>query len=411
MRLLYDTAIRLMTAGVWVAQGFSPKARLWVSGRRHWRARLAAPPSERWPVMWVHVASLGEFEQGRPLIEGFRQRYPSAWVVLSFFSPSGYEVRRHYPGADVVCYLPADTRRNARDFLDIVRPDIALFVKYDFWANYLFDLKRRRVPTLLVSGLFRPQQPFFQSWGGLWRQMLLCFSHIFTQNEDSAALIRSLGIKAVSVAGDTRVDRALQLAHDASPLPKPPLPADVIAGSTWPVDEALLLKVIHHPHMAHLRWIIAQHEPNEQHLATFTAQLRRPWAYYSRWDGQQPVEVLVIDSVGLLGQLYRYARIAYIGGGFGRGIHNTLEPAAYGLPILFGPKYERFEEARQFVRRGGATSVRNAQELLHGLQCLLQPDVYEKASAVVLQFLYENQGATARILSFVDRLFAQTLQR
>ncbi len=401
MRLLYALAIRLLSAGVWVAQLFSPKARRWVQGRRHWRTRLTPAPAERRPVLWMHVASLGEFEQGRPVLEGFRRQFPAGWVVLSFFSPSGYEVRKNYPHADVVCYLPLDTRRNACDFLERIRPDIAVFVKYDLWANYLFELRRRGTPALLIAALFRPEQPFFRPWGGLWRQMLGCFSHVFTQNEASAALARRLGLTAVSVAGDTRVDRVLQLAQDASPLERPPFEADVIAGSTWPADEDLLLAVIHTPELAHWRWIIAPHEPSEQHVRRLTERLQRPWARYSQWDGQTAVDVLVIDSVGLLGRLYRYARIAYIGGGFGRGIHNTLEPAAYGLPVLFGPKYERFEEARQFVQRGGAFPVRHQEELLQVLRRLQQPDAYLKASTAVRQFLSENQGATAHILQFM----------
>ncbi|MCS7035152.1 MAG: glycosyltransferase N-terminal domain-containing protein [Saprospiraceae bacterium] len=401
MRWLYDVAIRLLTTAIWMAQPFSPKARLWVQGRKGWRNRLTPAPPDRRPVLWMHVASLGEFEQGRPVLEGFRQQYPSSWIALSFFSPSGYEVRKNYPGADVVCYLPADTRHNARDFLNCIQPDMAVFVKYDLWANYLFQLRQRSIPTFLIAALFRPEQPFFRPWGGLWRQMLGCFSHIFTQNAASAGLVRSIGLTAVSVAGDTRVDRVLQLARDASPIAPPPFEADIIAGSTWPADEDLLLPVIHMPELAHLRWIIAPHEPSERYVRRLAGRLQRPWARYSQWDGQLPADVLIIDSVGLLGRLYRYGRIAYIGGGFGRGIHNTLEPAAYGLPVLFGPNYERFEEARQLVQRGGAFAVQHSEELLRALQRLQGADEYQRASAAVQQFLNENQGATARVLQFI----------
>jgi len=402
MRFLYAIAISGLGAGIWLAQGFSAKARLWVLGRRRWRERLPAAPADRAPVLWMHVASLGEFEQGRPLLEAFRRRHPSAWIVLSFFSPSGYEVRKGYPVADVVCYLPADTLRNARDFVGRIRPDVAVFVKYDFWANYLFTLRQRGVLTLLISALFRPGQPFFKPWGRFWRQILGCFSHIFTQNTSSAELLHQAGFDAVSVAGDTRVDRVLQLVQDSAPLERPPFPADVVAGSTWPADEALLLAAIHNPDLGHLRWIIAPHEPSERHIAALTARLHRPWARYSQWSGQQPVDVLLIDSVGLLGRLYRFGRIAYIGGGFGRGIHNTLEPAAYGLPVLFGPNYEGFEEARQFVRRGGAFPVRHSTELIAQLQRLQQTEYYQQASVAVRQFLTESQGATAQILHFME---------
>ncbi|MCS6929273.1 MAG: 3-deoxy-D-manno-octulosonic acid transferase [Saprospiraceae bacterium] len=400
---MYELAIRLLTAGLWTAQLFSSKARLWAKGRKNWRNRLTSTPLGRQPVLWMHVASLGEFEQGRPILEGFRKQYPSSWVVLSFFSPSGYEVRKNYSEADVVCYLPADTRQNARDFVDRVRPDVVIFVKYDLWANYLFELRQRGILTLLIAALFRPTQPFFRPWGKLWRQMLGCFSHIFTQDVASAELVRCIGLKAVTAAGDTRIDRVLQLAQDHILLERPPLRADVIAGSTWPADEDLLLPVIHAPELAHLHWILAPHEPSARAIRRLTKLLQRSWALYSQWDGQQIVEVLIIDSVGLLGRLYRYARFAYVGGGFGRGIHNTLEPAAYGLPVLFGPKYKHFEEARQFVQRGGAFPVRSSAELLQAIQRLEQPDEYERASIAVRQFLYENRGASVQILQFLTK--------
>ena len=397
MRLGYDVAICLMGAGIWLAQPFSAKARYWVSGRIHWREHLRPIPTDRWPVLWMHVASLGEFEQGRPILEAFRHHYPKGWIILSFFSPSGYRVRRDYSGADVVCYLPLDTRRNARNFIEHWQPDVAIFVKYDFWANYLFELKRREVPTFLISALFRPEQPFFRPWGDLWRQMLQCFSHIFTQNESSTALLHRIGVQHVSTAGDTRVDRVLRLAQESTLLDRPPFEADIVAGSTWPADEAVLLPAIHHPQLAHMRWIIAPHEPSKRRVRRLVSHLRRPWVLYSHWDGRQPAEVMVVDSVGLLARLYRYGRLAYIGGGFGRGIHNTLEPAAYGLPVLFGPNYRRFKEACQFVRRGGGFPVKDFGDLLGALRQLEDPEEYQRASAAVKRFLSENEGATEQI--------------
>ena len=219
MRLLYDFAIQLLSLGIQLAALFNPKAQLWVKGRHHWRQHLPARFKRRnAKVLWVHAASLGEFEQGRPLIETFRAKHPDWKIVLSFFSPSGYEIRKEYPHADLICYLPADTRQNARDFLEIIQPDVAIFVKYEFWANYLFELKKRGVTTLLVSALFRPSQPFFKVYGGFWRKMLDCFTHIFVQNESSAALLKSIGWSQESrltVAGDTRVDRVLKIAASA----------------------------------------------------------------------------------------------------------------------------------------------------------------------------------------------------
>ncbi|MBL7796347.1 MAG: 3-deoxy-D-manno-octulosonic acid transferase [Saprospiraceae bacterium] len=433
MRRLYDGAIFLLTGLLRAAAFFHPKAKKWVAGRRNWRARIASGFVKKGQVLWVHVSSLGEFEQGRPVIEAFRERFPGRQVVLTFFSPSGYEIRKNYPLADLVCYLPADTRRNASDFLDLIQPDVAIFVKYDFWANYLFELKKRGTPTLLVSALFRPGQPFFRWYGGLWRQMLGCFTHIFVQNEPSAALLQGIGFQAITVAGDTRVDRVLALATPPPAPPpegrgatsreterflkteiqahratKPPSPlgegmgVGLIAGSTWPADEDILLPVLHDPAFGHLRWIIAPHEPSEKHLAQLLPRISRPWVRHSIWDGA-PTEVLVIDSIGLLNTLYRYGRVAYIGGGFGKGIHNTLEPAAFGLPVIFGPKYEKFEEARQFVARGGAFPVHDAAELAEVLKKLDDPDFYQKASAAVQGYLKESQGATESVVDFLEQ--------
>lgn len=402
MRRLYDGVIFLLTGLLQAAAFFHPKANKWVAGRRDWRARIASRFVKKGQVLWIHVSSLGEFEQGRPVIEAFRERFPGRQIVLTFFSPSGYEIRKNYPLADLVCYLPADTRRNARDFLELIRPDVAVFIKYDFWANYLFELKKRRVPTLLVSALFRPEQPFFHWYGSLWRQMLGCFTHIFVQNQPSATLLRCIGFQAVTVAGDTRVDRVLALAAPPPEEREVEPEVGLIAGSTWPADEDVLLPVLHDPAFGHLRWIIAPHEPSEKHLAQLLPRIARTWVRHSSRDGA-PTEVLVIDSIGLLNTLYRYGRVAYIGGGFGRGIHNTLEPAAFGLPVVFGPKYEKFEEARQFVARGGAFPVRDAAELAAVLKKLEDPVYYHKASAAVKGYLEESRGATGMVLAFLER--------
>lgn len=470
MHFLYNLAIRLMCFALRLAAVFHPKARAWVTGRRNWRARYQDAFQKTGKVLWVHVASLGEFEQGRPVIEAFREKHPGWQIVLSFFSPSGYAIRKNYPHADLVCYLPADTRRNARDFLDIIQPDLVIFVKYEFWANMLFALKNHRVPTLLVSALFRPGQPFFRWYGGFWRQILGCFGHIFSQNEYSARLLRNAGFQNITVAGDTRIDRVLRLAEEVKKnavveaflsAPSPPTPqprkeassfeqvhfsddnlifppakeqeipfpehskypegkplsprgermgvgSTLIAGSTWPEDEALLLPLLDDPAFAALHMIVAPHEPSEKHLAQLTAHLTQPYLRYSACVNGEAIpdstRLLLIDNVGLLNTLYAYGRVAYIGGGFGKGIHNTLEPAAFGLPILFGPKYEKFEEARQFVARGGAFPVRTAAELADALRKLQDPECYAKASRAVKAFLEENRGATDTVLKHLMAL-------
>lgn len=389
---------------------FHPKARRWVEGRRHWRARYARAFEKKSRVLWVHAASLGEFEQGRPVIEAFRERFPGWQIVLTFFSPSGYEIRKNYPLADFVCYLPADTRRNARDFLDLIQPDAAVFVKYEFWAGYLSELKRRRTPTLLVSALFRPGQPFFRWYGAFWRRMLGCFSHIFVQNEASARLLDGIGVPHYTVAGDTRVDRVLKLAENA---PENDIVSTFagnrpvfIAGSAWEADEAVFLPVLQQAAFQHYKIIIAPHEPSEKHLTQLIARLERPHIRYSACAAAVPeADILLIDNVGMLNTLYRYGSVAFIGGGFGKGIHNTLEPAAFGLPVLFGPRYEKFEEARQMVARGGAFAVRDAAELQNVLEKLQDSTFYEKASAATSAYLAESQGATERVLVYLAGSF------
>lgn len=421
--LLYELAIRSLTAGIRLAAPFNAKARRWVEGRRNWRHRIQAlNPKSPVPThtLWLHAASLGEFEQGRPVIEAFRRQFPDWRIVLTFFSPSGYEIRKNYPHTDLVCYLPADTRRNARDFIDLIRPDAVIFVKYEFWANYLFELKKRGIPTLLVSALFRKKQPFFQWWGSLWRDMPGCFTHIFVQNRDSASLLQGIGFQHITIAGDTRVDRVLSLAEAAkeneivAAFQQSPIDNEscdlLIAGSTWPPDESLIADALRISAIDNMKVIFAPHDPSQKSVAGLLSVLPRdefgsalPYSMAAPETARQ-ASSLIIDNVGMLNTLYCYGKVAYIGGGFGKGIHNTLEPAAFGLPVIFGPKYHKFEEARQFVARGGAFVVHNSQELADTLARLQDPAFYEKASAAVRGYLEESRGATEQILSFLKQI-------
>lgn len=449
-RLLYTLAIHLLTVGIHVAALFHPKAKQWVEGRRRWRERTLPSTVHRPPstIIWLHAASLGEFEQGRPIIETLRERHPEWRIVLTFFSPSGYEVRKNYTHADLVCYLPADTPRNAADFLDLIRPDVAIFVKYEFWANYLLELKKRGTPTLLVSALFREKQPFFQWHGGFWRQMLSSFSHFFVQNEPSERLLQSIGFQNITVAGDTRVDRVLNLAAHAAENEvaaafvgtasglRPGLSNLVlIVGSSWEADEALIIRALQLLESSEPspRLIIAPHDPSEKNVARICEQFAGAVRYssvvsrqssvisrqspvasrQSSVNGQQSTvkghSTLVIDNVGLLNTLYRYGTVAYIGGGFGKGIHNTLEPAAWGLPVIFGPKYEKFEEARQFVARGGGFAVHDAEGLADVLRRLRDPGFHAQASAAVRGYLQESRGATEQVVTFLENRMSAVL--
>jgi 3-deoxy-D-manno-octulosonic-acid transferase len=421
MVLLYDLLMHLFVLAMQLAAWVNPKARLWVEGRRNWRVQLAGQWKQKEAqgnqVLWVHVASLGEFEQGRPIIESFRERFPDWKIVLTFFSPSGYEVRKDYAHADLICYLPADTRRNAHDFLDLIRPDAAVFIKYEFWANYLLELQRRGTPTLLASALFRPTQPFFKWYGGFWRKMLGSFTHIFVQNETSGQLLLNIGIQNYSVAGDTRVDRVLKIAAAAQPneMVQAFLSANsdpiLVVGSSWEPDETLIFEACEvgssgtNPDTSKWKLIVAPHETSEINVNRICKQSGDAVRYSQITPSDSGAKCLVIDNIGLLNTLYRYGTVAYIGGGFGKGIHNTLEPAAFGLPIIFGPKYEKFEEARQFVTRGGAFRVSNAEELAVILGKLRDPVFYQKASEAVMGYLEESRGATIKVMAFLEEKF------
>ncbi len=407
MKNLYNLGIKTYTLLINLAALASPKAKQWITGRKNWRNRYQAAFQPTTKVLWVHVASLGEFEQGRPVIEAFKQQYPHWQIVLSFFSPSGYEIRKDYPLANFVCYLPADTPQNAKDFLAIIQPDLAIFVKYEFWANYLFELKCRNTPTLLVAALFRPTQAFFQWHGGFWRRVLDCFTHIFVQDPNSQALLQSIGYQKVSIGGDTRIDRVLALAQQAPPVAaleniKKPI---LVAGSTWPADEAILLDFIsQHQGEQPFCYIVAAHEPSTAHSEQLIQKIAISAERWTDLEGRPfTKDLLIIDTIGLLNRLYRHGTVAYIGGGFGKGIHNTLEPAAFGLPIIFGPRYEKFEEARQFVARGAAFCVHDAASLAKVLDLLNDDAQYALARDAALAYLHENAGGTQKVMDYLER--------
>ena len=412
MHLLYNLGVRLYSIGIALAAyAGNAKAQAWINGRKKWQTRYPAKfdPSLG-KVLWMHVSSLGEFEQGRPVLEAFRLQHPDWRIALTFFSPSGYEVRKHYPGADFIAYLPADTPANARYFLQWLNPQLAIFVKYDLWANYLFGLKQRGTPTLLISALFREKQVFFKWYGGFWRNILRCFTHVFLQH---GSVPPPIDPSCITLAGDTRIDRVLQLAQDA-PL-NPVVQAfssqypTLVCGSTWPADEAMLFEVLKKPEWAHLKVIVAPHEVSEAHVLDILDRIGEPdqTLRYAQADdiSVSGARWLIIDNIGLLNTLYRYGWAAYIGGGFGKGIHNTLEPAAWGLPVLFGPKYHKFEEAKQMVALGGAFSVSDAQAFEQVLKQLNDPISHRQASEAVLGYLNSQKCATDIILQYICSLY------
>jgi len=410
---LYDIVLSLYGLLLRLLAPFMPKAAAWVAGRRGLLAHIRHTiGTDAAPRVWFHCASLGEFEQGRPLIDAYRQAYPGTKVVLTFFSPSGYEVRRNWPGADYIFYLPLDTRANARAFLDAVRPRLVVFVKYEFWYHFLSEAFERRIPAVVVSAIFRPEQVFFKPWGGFFRRILGRFAHIFTQNESAASLLRDVGIKKVSVAGDTRFDTVVATA--LAPARSLPLVdafvADgapiLVVGSSWNVDLPVLRPLLER-YGSELRVLLAPHEVTEANLRQVEAQLPGPVQRYSRAEAATVghARILLFDNVGLLSQLYRFGEYAYVGGAFGKGLHNTLEAAAFGLPLFFGPTYAKFQEAVELVAMKGAFPVHNGPELEAAFTYLWNnDDARLRLQDTILDYVHDQAGATRTIMAVLRNL-------
>lgn len=400
----YNLGLSLYVFAIALVSPWHRKAKRWREGRHHLLRRMAdaIEPSDR--IVWVHVASLGEFEQGRPIIEKIRAEHPEYKILLTFFSPSGYEIRKDYPGADYIFYLPIDTPRNARRFLDVAHPEIAIFVKYEFWINLLTGLRRRGIRTYIVSAIFRRNSVFFRQWGGLWRQALETFDTLFVQNEESRRLLGRLGFDNVVVAGDTRFDRVAQIAASARRVELVERFRGAgrlfVAGSTWGPDEELLLELMNaNPDV---KFVIAPHEMDESRIVRLIAETRGGAVRYTRCTDATPLQdkqLMILDTVGILASVYGYATWAYIGGGFGAGIHNTLEAATFGLPVAFGPNYAKFKEARDLVTLGAARSVSSFEELRNWFVPLRDnPEFMLKTSRVAKDYTTRHQGATGIVV-------------
>lgn len=404
---LYDLGIYLYDFMVHLMAPFSRKPRKMMKG--HWVVyRLIRQQREKEArYIWFHAASLGEFEQGRPLIEKIRENYPDYRILLTFFSPSGYEVRKDYKGADIICYLPFDKPRNVKKFLDVAKPCMAFFIKYEFWKNYLNELNKRRIPVYSVSSIFRKDQIFFKWYGGAYRQVLEDFDHIFVQNEASKRFLAKIQISKVTVVGDTRFDRVLQIKEQAKPLPLVEKfkgqSVTLVAGSSWQPDEDLFIEYFNsHPEM---KLIIAPHLIDENHLVEIIDKLKRPYVRYSRANERnvEKADCLIIDCFGLLSSIYRYGEIAYIGGGFGVSIHNTLEAAVYSIPVIFGPKYQKFMEAIELIEAKGAFSIKNYSELNALLDKLLSDSVFlQETGNNAGDYVNHHSGATDKVLHMIN---------
>ncbi|OYT12505.1 MAG: 3-deoxy-D-manno-octulosonic acid transferase [Bacteroidetes bacterium 4572_112] len=406
MRYLYSFSIRIYAVLLKIASLFVPKAKKWVDGRKNIFDKIKAEV-EPGNIVWFHAASVGEFEQARPLIEVLKNDYPNKKILITFFSPSGYELRKDYELADYVFYLPIDTPQNAFKFLEAIKPETVFFIKYEFWFNYINEIHSRLIPLYLVSGIFREKQHFFKWYGSWFAKHLPMFKHIYVQDKASAKLLGSLKARNFSISGDTRFDRVYQNTLSVQPYDTVAhFVGDskiLLAGSSWPQDEDLLIRYLINTEQ-NIKLIIAPHEIHENHLISIEKSFRdfNPirWSQHqSKDDDLQNSKVLIIDSVGKLMHLYQYADVAYIGGGFGVGIHNILEAACFGKPIAFGPNYQKFKEARDLIELKGAFSISNYSELKDVLDKLfIDSEILKQKSDVCLKYIKDNIGATEIIM-------------
>ncbi|WP_370478741.1 3-deoxy-D-manno-octulosonic acid transferase [Tamlana flava] len=409
MSLIYNIGIHFLTFALKVAALFNDKIKSGVSGRKNSYETLSSNIKDSDKTLWFHCSSLGEYEQGLPVFQALRKHYNSHKIVLTFFSPSGYEIRKNSPIADVVVYLPLDTKMNANQFLNIVNPELTVFVKYDIWPNYLKQIKKQKLKAILISAAFKKDHVYFKPYGKPLRDALFAFDHIFTQNEASKDLLRSINYDHVTISGDTRFDRVYsQLAQDNS-LPFIETFKDnklcVVIGSSWPEDEALLLEYINNEAPKHVKFIIAPHNIKPAQINGITQKLEAPYVLFSQKDGAllKEATVFVIDTIGILTKIYSYADIAYVGGAMGNtGLHNTLEPAVFGVPIIIGKNHKDFAEAQALMDNGGLFSISNQSELKTVLNELIQnTEKRLKMGSANSNFVNRNKGAVIQILNYL----------
>lgn len=408
---MYTVGIILYGIGIYIASFFNKKAKLLLKGQRQSFKILKEKIDPEADYIWFHAASLGEFEQGRVLMERIRRQYPKYKIVLTFFSPSGYEVRKNYDGADVICYLPLDTFYNSTRFLKLVKPKMAFFIKYEYWANYLYDLKHKHIPTYSVASIFRPNQTFFKPLGLMYRKILGCFTHLFVQNEESRKLLESKGFYNVSVIGDTRFDRVLEIREAAKDIPLAALFAQqkkeeeyiLVAGSSWPPDEDIIIDYFNRHPEQYL--ILAPHVVNESHLQDIERKLQRKALRFSQATEEniKETDCLIIDSYGMLSSIYRYGQVAYIGGGFGVGIHNVPEAAVYGIPTIVGPNNKRFREVQTLKAKGATFEIESKSDYDSLMNRLEKDEDFRcQAGKAAKDYIEGEAGAVDRIMKEIQ---------
>ncbi len=404
-RFIYGLILFFYNIGIHLAALFNRKAALWVAGRKHIWSEIQTEIQSHDHLVWFHCASLGEFEQGRPVIEEYKKKVPEARILITFFSPSGYEVKKDYPGADYIFYLPLDLLRNVKRFIKLVNPKLVVFVKYEYWYNYLHQLWKQRIPVFLISANFRENQWFFRWYGKSFRKIFNFFTYMFVQNKNSKEILSNYGFDNVTVSGDTRFDRVYQIVNERREISLVEKFKQqkmlVIVGSSWKEDEAIIIKYINQDKRG-LKWIIAPHEIDNQHIERIEEMLKKPSVRFSDSFNKDisTADVLIIDNIGLLSSLYAYGNIAWVGGGFGRGIHNILEPATFGIPVFFGPNYPRFQEAVDLVKLKGAFVIKTYEEFINRLEPLLDSTEFlENTGKINTNYIHTNIGAKTKIVN------------
>lgn len=415
MYFLYNITVNITSFILQIAAVFNKKLQLFVEGRKDVYKKLKEHFTSKDSVIWFHCASLGEFEQGRPIIEKCKKEFRDSKILITFFSPSGYEIRKDYPVADLVTYLPLDTKKKVKRFVQLVNPKVAVFVKYEFWPNLLKELKENEIKTILISGIFRSNQFFFKNYGKWMKKSLYTFDHFFVQNRISQELLNNIGLTNVTVSGDTRFDRVFEITGQNIKLEKVEKFVDgkltLIAGSTWPKDEELLVKYINNESDSKQKFIIVPHniDPNDidklkmsiSKKVVLFSELNKPEFSYNE---SSTFNVLIVDTIGLLSKIYIYADIAYVGGGFGSGIHNILEPATFGVPIIIGPNYNKFEEAKKLNKLEACEVITNSSELNTILRSLFTDEDSRKSKGKLSrQFILDNIGATKIIFDYLNK--------
>lgn len=407
-KLVYDIGLNSYYLGIKVASLFNEKASLWLKGRKNWRKKLenelkSLDLSKK--TLWFHVSSLGEFEQGRPVMEDLKKTQ-NINLVLTFFSPSGYEIAKDWEGADVIAYLPLDTQKNASDFIKMVNPNLAVFVKYDFWYHYLSQLKKKNIPSILIAARFYPDQVFFKSWAKWYRKLIFLFDEILVQDQQSEDLLNSIGYKQVVNTGDTRYDRVAELSENTDKFPE--IESFIedkkvsIAGSSWPLDEKIMIDyMVENKH--DLRYIIAPHDVSKEHVSSLKIKLKGKAILHSEISERQNESVLIIDSIGMLSRLYKYADIAYVGGAFKEGLHNILEPAAYGKPVITGPDHSGFLEGPAMEKAGALFRVEDDAMFRSVMNTLTGDEkTYKETSKAAKKFIMENRGASKKTIEIIE---------